>query len=103
SNVTDLSRFVDTSPYLTRHSDIVAFLVIEHQTHLQNLITKANYGTRMAIRYNDMLNKELGRPSGYQSESTVSRIKGVCEPLVRAMLFCGETKLTDPIAGTSGF
>ncbi len=103
TNVTDLSKFVDVSPYLTRHSDIVAFFVIEHQTHIQNLITKANYHTKMALQYEDMLNRELKRPPGYHSESTDSRIKSVCEPLVKAMLFCGETKLTDPITGTSGF
>ena len=36
ANVTNLNGFLDTSPYLTRHSDIVALMVIEHQTHLQN-------------------------------------------------------------------
>lgn len=102
-NITDLKRFFDTRPYLTGHSDIVALMVIEHQAHVQNLITKANYHTRMGLHYERMLNKELGRPEDYRSDSTRSRIKSVCEPLVQAMLFADEAPLTDRITGTSGF
>jgi hypothetical protein len=103
ANVTDLKRFIDPTPYLGKHSDIVALMVIEHQTNVQNLITKANYHTRMGLHYDTMLNRELGRPEGYRSDSTLSRIQSVCEPLVQAMLFAGEAPLTDTIKGTSGF
>jgi hypothetical protein len=34
---------------------------------------------------------------------TAGLVKELAEPVVRAMLFSGETVLTDPIAGTSGF
>lgn len=103
ANVTDLKRFLDTTPYLSKHSDIVALMVIEHQGHIQNLITKANYHTRMGLHYDTMLNKELNRPEGYRSDSTKSRIQSVCEPLLQAMLFTEEEPLTDKITGTSGF
>ena len=33
-NRTDLSGLLDTDPYLTRHSDIVALMVVEHQIHV---------------------------------------------------------------------
>jgi hypothetical protein len=33
ANVTDLSARFNTKPYLTAHSDIVALLVLAHQTH----------------------------------------------------------------------
>jgi hypothetical protein len=103
ANVIDLRPFVDTTPYINRHSDIVSLMVIEHQAHVQNLITKANYQTRMALRYEEMLNKELKRPANYRAESTTSRVTSACEPLVRAMLFSEEAKLTAPVRGTSGF
>lgn len=103
TNVTDLKPFLDTTPYLARTSDIVALMVVEHQTHVQNLITRANYETRIALKYERELNKELKRPLDYRSDSTTSRIKGVCEPLVRALLFSGEVPLSDPVVGTSGF
>jgi hypothetical protein len=102
-NVTDLSRLVKTEPYLTRHSDIVALMVMEHQTGVQNQITRANMLTRMALHDEAEINKALGRPASYQSESTASRIKSACEPLVKYLLFSGEAELTDRVQGTSGF
>ena len=103
ANVIDLRPFVDTTPYVNRHSDIVSLMVMEHQAHVQNLITKANYHTRMALRYEQMLNKELQRPDVYRADSTLSRVRSVCEPLVRALLFSEEAPMAGPIAGTSGF
>jgi hypothetical protein len=102
-NLTDLSKLVKTAPYLSKHSDIVALMVLEHQTNLHNLITRANYETRIALRDCAALNKALGDPPGHLSESTLHRIKSVCEPLVKAMLFSGEAKLTDAVEGTSDF
>ncbi len=102
-NVTSLKGRFDTSRYLTPHSDIVALMVLEHQTGAQNLITRANFLTRFALRDETEINKALGRPADYRSESTLSRIKNAGEPLVKYLLCCGEAKLTDPVRGTSGF
>lgn len=103
ANVINLQQFFDTTPYLTRHSDIVALMVMEHQTHVQNLITRANYSTRIALKYERMLNQELKRPDNFRADSTLSRVNSACEPLVRALLFSGEARIDSPIAGTSGF
>jgi len=102
-NVTDLKRLVDASPYLMKTSDIVALMVSEHQTHTQDLITRANYETRRAMKYQQDLNKELGRPADAEWESVRSRIQSVGEPLLQALLFSGEAPLTEPITGTSGY
>ncbi len=103
ANVTSLANIVETSPYLTPNSDIVALMVLGHQVNIHNYITRANYQTRLALHYEQMLNKELGRPVDARLESTLSRIKSVCEPLLRAILFCKEESLLSPIVGTSGF
>jgi hypothetical protein len=134
ANVTDLHRFFDTSLYLSPHSDIVALMVLEHQTFLQNLITQAGYETNEAlnapteagsgtslgpqatqppirqddpkprlIREGQSVDKGPDHPEPGARESLQSRIGLACEPLVRAMLFSGETRLTAPIVGTSGF
>jgi hypothetical protein len=103
ANVTNLNPYLDTSPYLSKTSDIVALMVAEHEANVWNLITRANYQTRIALRYEQMLNKELGRPADYRAESTGSRIKSVAEPLLQAMLFVKEAPLTDQIVSTSGF
>ena len=49
ANVSDLSHRFPTATYLTAHSDIVAHLVLAHQTQMHNLITVANYKTRLAL------------------------------------------------------
>lgn len=103
ANVTNLRRYFDPTPYLSPHSDLVALTVLQHQTHLHNLLTKANHETRKALHYEQLLNKELGRAIDFRSESTTSRIRSVAEPLVRGLLFSGEAPLTGPISGTSGF
>jgi hypothetical protein len=103
ANRKDLTGLIDTSPYLTGHSDIVALMVLEHQTQAHNLLTVANHQARGGLYYDAGINKALGEPAGTVSESTGRRIAANAEKLVRGLLFCDETKLTDPVAGTSGF
>jgi hypothetical protein len=102
-NATDLGKYFKTDRYLSPHSDIVALMVLEHQSEMHNLLTRAGFQTRMALRDEADLNRALGRPADYRSESTTSRIKSAGEPLVKYLLFSGEAKLTDPVKGTSGF
>jgi hypothetical protein len=103
TNVTDLSDRFRTSAYLTPHSDIVALMVMEHQTAVQNKITRADFFTRVALYDEASLNKALGRPANHRSESTVRRIEDAAEPLVKALLLTEEAPLTGRIKGTSGF
>jgi hypothetical protein len=90
SNVTDLSGRFDTKRYLSPHSDIVALMVLGHQTHVYNLIAAAEYQMRYALEDD---------PRADQA----ALLKQGGEPIVRAMLFSGEAKLTDTVAGTSGY
>lgn len=103
ANLGDLSTKFDTAPYLSKHSDLVALMVLEHQTAVHNLITAANFKTRQALHYQAEMNRLFKEPEDYRSESTKSRIRNACRRLVKSMLFCGETNLTDPVAGTSSF
>lgn len=80
ANVTDLSDRFDTARYLTPHSDIVALMVLGHQTHVLNLIARANY-----------------------EATTPERIEESAQSLLEAMLFVGETPLEGPVRGTSDF
>jgi len=103
ANLTDLSSTVDTSPYLTRHSDLVALMVLEHQTDMHNLITRANYDARRALRDGRIMNQLLEQPEDHISESTRRRIDNAGERLLKYLLFVDETALTAPIHGTSRF
>jgi hypothetical protein len=81
----------------------VALLVFEHQAETQNRLTRANFLTRMALHEEAEMNRILGRPAGYRSESTERRLHNACEPLVQFLLFSGEAELTEPVRGTSAF
>lgn len=103
ANVTSLSGIVNTAPYLEPGSDLVALMVLEHQTLMHNVLTLASYETRMALHYDSVMNKALDRPADHRSESTERRIRSVAEKLLKAALFCGEFTLESPIQGTSVF
>ena len=101
--MTELAGHLSTDLYLTPHSDIVALLVFEHQTHVQNLLTRANFTARQASYYETEFNKALGEPKGRRLDSTTRRIESAGDNLVRGLLFRGEATLGGPIAGTSGY
>jgi hypothetical protein len=102
-NVTDLRRRFRTSAYLSGHSDVVALLVLEHQAEMHNLIARANFLTRLALREEADINKALGRPANHRSESIARRIRHAGEPLLKYLLFSGEARLAEHVQGTSEF
>jgi hypothetical protein len=102
-NVTDLGSRLRVENFLTPHSDIVALMVLEHQTMAHNLLTQANFTARQALHYEQTLNRELNEPADHRWDSTNSRIKSAGEPLVKYFLFSGEALLTEPIRGTTDF
>jgi hypothetical protein len=95
SNLMSLPGNLDATPYVTKHSDIAALMVLTHQTQIHNLIARVSYEVRSAIQ-----DEGVDPPV---SEITRTRIRNVSEPLVTAMLFGWTPELTAPIAGTSGF
>jgi hypothetical protein len=95
ANLTTLVERVDTDPYISDHSDIVALMVFGHQINVQNKITYLNYEARKAIH-------EAQFADGSE-EDIERRIEAAGEPLLEAMLFVGETALTAPVVGTSGY
>jgi hypothetical protein len=103
ANVLDLSDRFDTSPYLSGHSDLVALMVLEHQTQLHNLLTLTNYQTRLALHYEAGINKALGRPADALSPTTERRFKHPAEELLKYLLFADEAPLEEPVSGTSSF
>ncbi len=102
-NVTDLGNRFDRRRYLTPHSDIVALMVLEHQAEGHNLITRANFATRQAQHQEAALNREMKLAADHKWDSTGSRIRSACDPLVKYLLFCEEAPLTAKIEGTSGY
>jgi hypothetical protein len=103
ADVTDLSKFFDASAYPSPHSDLVALMVLSHQAEAHNLITRANYACKLALRDARVMNEALGRPLDELSDGTHRRINHPAEALLKYLLFCEEPPLTAPVAGTSTF
>lgn len=102
-NVTDLRERFAVENYLTPHSDLVALMVLEHQAEMHNRLTRAALETRMALHYQQGINKALGEPADYRSDSTVRRIQSAGDAVLQYLLFHDEAPLTDPVRGTSSF
>jgi len=102
-NVTQLADRLAVETYLTPHSDLIALMILEHQTLVHNHLTKANFAARQALQYETEMNRALGEPESNRMESTTRRIQNAGNDLVEALLLVNEAKLTAPISGTSGY
>ena len=102
-NVTSLKERFDVTRYLTPHSDLVALMILAHQAHLHDLITRVNWETRLALHSEDSSHDGVSVPADHWSDSTQQRIYGAVEILLRAILLTNETRLEAPVRGTSPF
>jgi len=99
ANVLDLSSRFDTSAYLSGSSDIVAHLVLAHQTQMHNLITLTNYQARIALHSETAKSK----PISALPDEVRQQYQRPADELVRYMLFTNEAPLDEPIKGNAGF
>jgi hypothetical protein len=93
-NVTDLSHWFDTSRYLAPTSDLVALLVLEHQTRMTNLLIRIGWDGRIA--------QHDGQIDAGRAQLPAQLIAEIDE-LVGYMLFGDEAPLHEPVAGVSAF
>jgi hypothetical protein len=99
ANPTNLSDRLIPAGYLTGSSDIVAQLVLAHQTQMHNLITQTTYQTRLALFGDEKRNT----PAGAISEVARKQIEAPAEQLVRYLLFANEARLDAPVIGNTSF
>jgi hypothetical protein len=96
ANLSDLTHLFDTKPYPANQSDIVALMVLEHQTSTQNILTKANHAALRAMHMQQSLQKELGEPVLTEPVGTARRIiDNVTTQVLDALLFKDEAPLPD--------
>lgn len=103
ANRNTLPPIVNANDYLEPGSDIVALMLLEHQTQFHNRVTRASYETRQALHYQSTMNKALGRDPEHETDSTRRRIDRAAENLVMYLLFSNEFPLTDPVRGNPEF
>lgn len=82
-NLTDLSPLFETSHYLKPGSDIVALMVMEHQAHMHNFLTRLQYEARQKLA----------------AYGHVDYLKNQAEGFMRYLLFAEEVPLTAAIEG----
>ncbi len=80
--LTSVAGEFDTTGYLAATSDIVALMVLEHQAHATNLMTRLNWEARLGDQ---------------------ARTREAASALADYLLFVDEAPLTARIEGTSGF
>lgn len=87
--LTSVEGFFDLKGYPTPYSDVVALLVLAHQTQMTNLITRVGWEARLA--------------AAAPSRDASARVTEAARDLVDYMLFIDEAPLAGPVIGTSGF
>ena len=87
--LTTIGARLETSGYLSLHSDVAAHLVFEHQMHMMNLITRVGWQTRTSLAD--------GAPDAARS------LAAAAAEFVDYLLFVDEPRLPAPVKGASGF
>jgi hypothetical protein len=82
----------DLGGYLTPFSDVVALMVLEHQAHATNLITRAGWEYRQAEH-----------DSARRGDDLSPRVREAVDELVDYFLFVDEAPLPTVVEGSSGF
>ena len=83
----------DTTAYLAPHSDVVALLVLNHQVHMTNLLTRIGWEARIGAH--DAAAGKAG-PSA-------ARVQDLARELVDYLLFVDEAPLPAAVRGSSSF
>ncbi len=103
-NVRDLSRWLDIEDWPAASSDIVALMVLAHQTQMHNVLTQADFLTRKWL-----YDRELAVPGDQVAEAdgtaeeTRLAIEQAAQRVVQHLLFCNEAPLTSPVVGSAEF
>ncbi len=97
---TDLAGKFDASSYLSSNSDIIALMVLVHQTSVHNLITATHEAARIALIMHYTPSDATALVPLAESDAGLHT---AVERLVRALLFADEARLTAAIRGTTSF
>jgi hypothetical protein len=86
-NVRDLSTYFDESKHITKGSDVVALMVLEHQAHMHN------YFARLSIEARQMM----------AAYGHVRYMRSQVNAFLRYLLFTEESPLAVPMSGNPDF
>ena len=93
TNLKSLTGLINTDPYISDSSDIVALMVLEHQVTAHNALIAASFGSRQILHRNRALAEILDHAPDEFSETTRSVLEHQATDLLKALLFTGEFQL----------
>jgi hypothetical protein len=99
SQLPSVTGLFDDDGYRVMSSDIAALMVLSHQTHMTNLLTRVGWEARAA----DPARHAPFVASPGEQERLAQMMTGIATEVVDYMLFVGEAPLGDRIRGSSGF
>ena len=99
ASLESMSGVFDGDGYPSMSSDIAALLVLSHQIHMTNLLTRVGWEARAA---DPMLHAPFVAAPG-EDARIGQMMNGIATEVVDYMLFVEEAPLTDRIRGASGF
>jgi hypothetical protein len=110
-DINSVKQYLDTSHWPSDHSDVVALLVLEHQTQVQNLITRVSYKVRTVMARDTAVEGSVPAPvpaAGPRAWEDITsgdqkRLQQMIEPLVRALFFQDAAPYGHRVEGSSGF
>ena len=85
----------DVRGFPSEHSDVVALMVLEHQSRMANLLTRVGWETRVALGPGPARQPANG--------SLAPRVLEAVRDLVDYLLFVDEAPLASPVTGSSSF
>jgi hypothetical protein len=99
----NLKGYFDTDTYLSDKSDVAALLVLEHQTYIQNLISRVNFKVRTIMSRD--AEKAVEAPRDWESVNSkdTAAVKSIIEPLVRALFMTEQVTLDGEVVSNSGY
>jgi hypothetical protein len=100
----DLSDHFDASPYLSGQSDIVALMVLVHQTTVHNLLTAVHEAAaEVALAGTLSSRRDTAGAASTPPTGPEVRLQGAIDRLLRAMLFADEAPVLGTMRGTTTF
>lgn len=104
SQRTSVADKFNTSYYLNQHSDIVALMVLAHQTSVHNTITRVREAAVRALREDSVVSRYNKDTTFAQTKIVTSpRLRKAIDDLVRELLFIGAAPFDGAMKGTTSF
>ena len=97
-NRSDLNLEFNTNHYLSPYSDIVALMVLEHQTQMHNTLTRTEFSIRHLMH-----ERSKQEATAEEDRELQVHVRTLAKSVVDCLLFSNEFQLTSDVSGIEDF